>query len=129
MNHTVDPKWVLAETLLQHLVLLERQEQEAILQRKPNELPAICRQIDELADQLASCGTPAGDPPPAVVCLLAQVRELAGQNHVLVESHLRFLREVFAIVFPDRRKSQTYDALGRMAASISQAGMLVNAHT
>lgn len=128
--------WTLADTLLDHLLLLQREEQQAILERHPLQLPEICGRIDSLVRKLDACGVslaaetpPPARPPETVLGKLRQVRDLAEQNHLLIQNHLRFLQDVFSTVFPERRQNQTYDALGRMAASISQAGMLLDTHS
>jgi hypothetical protein len=123
--------WNRIAALLRELEQVQRTEQNAILERRPGELPMLCERIEQLtsAIEAESGGAQSGEPPPPVIDLLRSAQAVAEQNHLLVQNHLRFLQDVFATVFPERRTSQTYDALGRMAASISHAGMILDTRT
>jgi DNA-binding transcriptional ArsR family regulator len=126
----METDWNSLKILLEQLKEEQRLEQESILERRPHDLPELCRRIEDLTariealtDQVAATNS---KPPARVLELIRTVQELGEQNHLLVQNHLRFLNEVFATVFPERRQSQTYDALGRMAACIEQAGLVLD---
>jgi hypothetical protein len=123
-------EWNKADQLLDRLIALQRDEQEAILQRKPSRLPELCQQIEHLvADLEAPQDSAGGQPPPETLRRLHLVHEIAQQNHLLIEHHLRFLHEVVATVLPGDRQSPVYNIFGRLPAPAVQAGSLLNART
>lgn len=123
-------EWTKADQLLDRLIALQREEQEAILQRRPSRLPELCAQIEHVVADLDTPVGPGGaPPPPETLRRLQVVHEIAQQNHLLIEHHLRFLHDVVATVMPANRQSPVYNIFGRLPAPCVQAGMLLNART
>jgi flagellar biosynthesis/type III secretory pathway chaperone len=128
------------DSILDELIQCQREEQESILSRESAHLPLLCGRIVSLGMDLEKSEielqttlidetrTPELEKRLAnIAAKFSLLQELALQNHMLLESSLHFIEDVYREVFGGQSNPHIYNQLGIMAPSFAESGVLINA--
>jgi hypothetical protein len=129
------------ESIVDELIQDEREEQEAILKRQTGTLPVICGRIDQHTLDLnrvqsvlsafwpkPNAAPELGEPGRRTIDKLKKLQQLTIQNHLLLEHHLTFLREIHREILGISDKPfLLYDDAGMMSGEWTESGALLNA--
>jgi hypothetical protein len=117
---------------LDQLIECQKLQQEAILERHPQNLEQLSAQIDQLAQQLhqqqvqLKAMTPASleDMPEAKLYQhkFNFLQNLALQNHLLLENGLDFLQQMFAQLLGIRTEPPVYNSMGMTTSALGSTG-------
>jgi hypothetical protein len=128
------------ETLLDEIISVQREEQEAILNREVQRLPEFADHVLSLTTQLEKMQwemAPVRDPIKGAgqdeeylrknckeKFLLMQ--ELAHQNHLLLENSMKFLARMMTEFVGAQRRQTVYNHAGALGNAFAQSGILVD---
>jgi len=127
------------EATVDDLIAAQKEEQDLILKRDADKLPAICAKIEKLGRKLeeiqarlgftgsakkSAATIPAGSK---LAIKLRHLQDLAYQNHLLLDNSLHFLQEIFREVMGLNSGPPVYKHNGsKPAQPFGASGMLLN---
>ncbi|GEM_PF-3231453 len=126
------------ELAVDALIAAQKEEQELIINRQADKLPAACEKIDKLSQQLESLQVRYGYSGPVakrqkipagsrLATKLRQLQDIAYQNHLLLDNSLHFLQEIFREVMGLNVAPPVYKNNGnKPTPSFGASGMLLN---
>jgi hypothetical protein len=128
------------EGLLDEIILIQKAEQEAILNREVQKLPELSGKITQYTTQLAQMrlemdpirSRPKNPDPQEgtlrKICTqkFQRMQELAQQNHLLLENCMKFLSRIMTEIVGSRKRSTIYNQAGTLGNACNLSGILVD---
>lgn len=128
------------ETLLDEIIVVQKEEQEAILNRQVQKLPELSGKIADYSAKLSKMRFDMAEvrPRPSEVDStesslrtvsmqkFQKMQELAHQNHLLLENCLRFLARVMTEFVGAQKRPTVYNQSGTLGNAFAQSGIMVD---